>query len=95
VSGCCIPLHNNEKLTGVNVGCGFDIADVETFSSGSETTYWSFQGSVILQEICSAWWQPALLKNKCLLSMIMLWIAEDQIQKSSLVNNKPFSTVLW
>jgi len=35
-------------------GCGFDIAGVETFSSGGETTDGSFQISVILQEIRSA-----------------------------------------
>jgi len=36
------------------LGRGFDITDVETFSSGGETTDWSSQVSVILQKIRSA-----------------------------------------
>jgi len=39
-SGCCCPVytaHNNEKLTGLHAGGGFDIAGVATFSSGGET----------------------------------------------------------
>jgi len=64
-------IHSNEKLTGLYAGLAFDIAGVETFSSGGETTDWSFQVSVILQEIHSAQWQPALLMNECLVSMDM------------------------
>ena len=36
-------IHNNEQFPGPHAGRGFDIAGVETFSSGSETTDWSFQ----------------------------------------------------
>jgi len=52
---------------------------VATFSNGGKTTDWSFHLSVILQEICSASWQPLLLVNKCLVWLDMLWIAEEQI----------------
>jgi len=69
-------IHNNEKVTGLHEGFGFDIAGLETFSRGCLTTDWSFRISVILQEIRSAWWQPALLMNECLVSMIMSWIAD-------------------
>jgi len=44
---------------------------VETFSSGGETTDWSSQLSVILQEIRSASWQLALLANECLVRLGM------------------------
>jgi len=75
----CIP--NNQKLTGLHVGLGLNIAGVEIFSSDSETTDWSFHVSVILQKIGSAWWQPVLLINECLVSMIMSWIAEEQLSE--------------
>ena len=81
----CIP--NNQKLTGLHVGLGLNIAGVEIFSSDSETTDWSFHVSVILQKIGSAWWQPVLLINECLVSMIMSWIAEEQLSESSSVND--------
>jgi len=48
---CIYALHNNEQLTGPHAGLGFDVAGVETFSSGGQTTDWSFQVSVVLQEI--------------------------------------------
>jgi len=47
-------IHNNEKVTGLHEGFGFDIAGLETFSRGCLTTDWSFRISVILQEIRSA-----------------------------------------
>ena len=62
-------ISNKEMLTGPHAVNWFDIAGVETFSSGGQTTYYSLQISVILQEMRSAWWHPALLMNECLVSM--------------------------
>jgi len=46
-------LRRTKLSTGPHADRGFDIAGVEGFSSVSENTGWSFQVSVILQEIRS------------------------------------------
>jgi len=58
-------IHNNEKVTGPHAGLGFDIAGVETFSKWWPDHRLEFPVSVVLQEISSASWQPALLMNEC------------------------------
>jgi len=37
-----------------------------------------YQG--ILQEIRSAWWQPPLLVNECLVRMVMSWTPEGKFK---------------
>jgi len=56
---------------------------------------WSFWHSVILQGIRSVWWQPALLVKECLVSTVMLWIEEKQIERVRQWTTYSFSTVLW
>jgi len=62
-------ISNKEMLTGPHAVSWFYIAGVEAFSCCGQTTYYSFEISVILQEMRSAWWHPALLMNECLVSM--------------------------
>ena len=49
------------------------------FSKSGEATDWSFQLSVVLQEIRSASSQPTLIVNECLVRLGILWIAEELI----------------
>jgi len=65
----------SKKLNATENLC-YNYKCAATFSSGGETTDWSFQLSVILQEIRSAWWQLALLMNECLVWLGMSWIEE-------------------
>jgi len=52
---------------------------VATFSSGGETTDSSYQISVIMHGRSSAWWQLALPTSECLVRMVTLRMAEEQI----------------
>jgi len=47
-------MHNDEMFTGLHAGGGFDEAGVETLSSVGQATDYSFEISVVLQEMRSA-----------------------------------------
>jgi len=68
---------------------------VATFSSVGETTDWSTQPPVILQEIRSAWWQLALLANECLLWLCTAWKTEEQIWRARQWTKYSLSIVIW
>jgi len=57
--------------------CAHGYNSVAAFSSGGETTDWSFQLSVNLQVTRSAWWKLVLLVNKCLVCLGISWVAKN------------------
>jgi len=79
--------------------CGTIVA---IFASGGETTDWSFQLSVILQEIRIAWWQLALLVNDCFVWLAISgdsWIKKLRVRcgvkEKSTGANKNVSPAWW
>jgi len=63
VTECWLNACESDMSKKLNATEGLWYKSVETFSSEGETTDWSFQLSVILQERRSAWGQLVLLVN--------------------------------
>ena len=62
--GCWPNACESDMTENINAAESLWYKSVATFFNGGEVTGWSFQLSVILHELRSAWWQLALLNER-------------------------------
>ena len=72
-TGCWLNACENDVSKKFNATESLWYKGIATFSRGGETTDWSFQLSVIVQEMRFAWRRLALLLNKCCVWLGISW----------------------